>query len=129
MPIYAHMSALALIVMMISIFGARPAQAAEEQAVIVHFEHTGDWADFFEWEPKIEKAVKGSHAGDYDGNELAVNGSDGKIYMYGPSADQLLMVARPYLQAATFLKNKMATLRYGDAKDPHAREVNIPIKP
>ena len=100
--------------------------AAANQAVIVTFQHSGSWNDFFKWEPEIESAVKAAGF-DYDGNELAVKGTDGTIYMYGSDADKLLAVALPHLRKATFLTHMIATLRYGDVSNSKAREVKVPI--
>jgi hypothetical protein len=74
---------------------AETAASAPEQAVIVHFDYgNADWKPFFAFEKTIEDAISKSGAGDYDGNELAVDGSDGTLYMYGPDADKLLAVAK-----------------------------------
>jgi hypothetical protein len=109
-------------------FSAGSAQAAAEQAVIAHFENAEkDWEKFFEWEARLEDAVKKSGDGEYDGNELAADDSDGTIYLYGPDADRLFAVAKPYLQSAAFLKNIQVTLRYGDVKDKTARTVTLSI--
>jgi hypothetical protein len=72
---------------------------APEQAVLVHFDYGhSDWAPFFSFEKGLEDAIAESGAGDYDGNELAVDGSDGTLYMYGPDADKLFAVAWEYLR-------------------------------
>ncbi len=99
-----------------------------DQAVIVHFNHVGAWSDFLQWEPIIEHAV--SAAGyEYDGNELASDGTDGTIYMYGPDADKLFAVALPELKKAAFLTHKSATLRYGDVNDLKAVQKTVAIDP
>src|ERR1700748_1502178 len=70
--------------------------SAPEQAVIVHFDYgKPDWKPFFEFETTLENAINRSGAGNYDGNELAVDGSDGTLFMYGRDADKLLAVAKP----------------------------------
>jgi hypothetical protein len=111
-----------------ALLGATSVAQSAEQAVVVHFEHSGDWADFFQWEPAITQAV--SSAGyEYDGNELAANGADGTIYMYGPDADKLFAVALPFLKRAPFLTHKVATLRYGAATDPQVQKKVVAIEP
>jgi hypothetical protein len=94
--------------------------------VIVHFDcgHK-DWKPFFQFEELLEDAIKKSGAGDYDGNELAVDGSDGSLYMYGPDADKLFAVAKPILLSTALLKNVTVTLRYGSVKDKLARVVTV----
>src|SRR4051812_26478938 len=94
-----------------------------EEAVIVHFDYgTKDWSTFFQFEKEFEDSISAAAVGDYDGNELAVDGSDGSMYIYGPDADKLFAFVKPRLLAASFLKNIVVTLRYGDVGDPSARE-------
>jgi hypothetical protein len=106
--------------------GSPPAKP--EQAVLVHFDYgSRDWAPFFKFEERLEHAVTASGTGDYDGNELAVDGSDGTLYMYGPDADKLFAVVRPLLESTPLLKHVVVTLRYGNVNDPHARELKVHV--
>jgi hypothetical protein len=52
-------------------------------------------------EKKLETAVGAAKVGEFDGNEMAVDGSDGFLYMYGPDADQLFDAVKPVLESAT----------------------------
>ena len=104
------------------------AAAKQEEAVIVRFDYgQKDWSPFFEFEKALEEAIAKAGVGEYDGNELAVDGSDGTKYMYGPDADKLFALVRPRLLAASFLKNVVVTLRYGAASDPAARQARIEL--
>jgi hypothetical protein len=106
--------------------GAAPAPS--EQAVIVHFDYgSRDWAPFFQFESRLEQAIAASGTGEYDGNELATDGSDGSLYMYGPNADKLFAVVKPLLESSTLLKHVVVTLRYGSAGDKNAREVEVRV--
>ena len=108
--------------------GERPV-AVPEQAVIVRFNHgQKDWSSFFAFEEKLEKAVNESGLGDYDGNELAVDGSDGTLYMYGPDADKLFAFVKPYLDSAPMLKDIEVTLRYGAADDKNVRRLKVKVR-
>ena len=99
---------------------------APEQALIAHFEYGNiDWKPFYTFEKTLEDAINKSGAGDYDGSELAVDGSEGTIYMYGPDADKLLAVAKPIMLSTALLKNVTVTLRYGSVKDKLARVVKV----
>jgi len=116
-------------------FGARASAGeasarAPEQAVIVYFDygHT-DWKPFFGFEKILRDAVTASGVGDYDGNELAVDGSDGRLYMYGPNADKLFTVVRPILLSTALLRNITVTLRYGSVDDKLARTVKLHLSP
>jgi len=108
----------------------KAAAAKHEEAVIVHFDHgQADWSAFFEFETELEHAIAKAAVGEYDGNELAVDGSDGSLYIYGPDADALYAIVEPRLLSATCLKNVVVTLRYGAATDPAAREKEVRLGP
>jgi hypothetical protein len=95
-----------------------------EQAVIVKFKYGLDDLDpLFALEEKLEEAIGAANVGEYDGHDIAVDLSDGGLYMYGTDADALLAVILPHLRAATFMKGAICTRRYGDVADPSAKEV------
>ncbi len=89
-------------------------EAAPEHAVIVSFQYgSTDLSRIFQLEKRLEDAIEEAHAGEYDGNEIAVDGSDGSLYMYGPDADRLFDVVRPILESTDFMQGARALLRYG----------------
>jgi hypothetical protein len=88
--------------------------APSDHAVIVDFCYgAGNLDALFELERKLERAISREHAGEYDGNEVAVDGSSGTLYMYGPDADRLFKVVRPILDGCAFMKGAVVHLRYG----------------
>jgi len=96
------------------IFGNRPAERPPEQAVIVRFEYgRTDLQPIFELEDKLQAAIAKASAGEYDGNEVATDGSDGTLYMYGPDADVLFSVVRPVLEQSDFMRGARVQVRYG----------------
>ena len=106
------------------------AAAKHEEAVIVHFNYgQKDWSQFFEFEKNLEEAIAKAAVGEYDGNELATDGSDGSMYMYGPDADALFAIVKPRLLSASFLRNVVVTLRYGAVNDPTTREKKVGLGP
>ena len=90
-----------------------------EHAVIVAFAYIGstDLEPLFALERQLESDITAAKAGEYDGNEIAVDGSDGTLYMYGPDADKLFAAIRPTLQACSFMKGARVKLRYGPPAD------------
>lgn len=89
-----------------------------EHAVIIHFEYgSTDLQPLFELEDQLEAAINACEAGEFDGNEVAVDGSDGSLYMYGPDADHLFEVIQPILVTTAAIRNAVATLRYGPPED------------
>jgi hypothetical protein len=108
----------------------RAAAAKHEEAVIVHFDYgQKDWSRFFEFEKSLEEVIAKAAVGEYDGNELATDRSDGSMYMYGPDADALFAIVEPRLLSASFLRNVVVTLRYGAVTDPTAREKTVRLAP
>ncbi|MBA2589974.1 MAG: hypothetical protein H0U98_15275 [Alphaproteobacteria bacterium] len=73
----------------------------------------------FELEDNIEAAIKAAHAGEFDGDEIATDGSDGFLYMFGPSADRLFEVVIPVLKTVDFMRGAEVTRKYG----PMGKEV------
>jgi hypothetical protein len=89
-----------------------------EHAVIVRFEYgQTDLSPLYELEDKLTDAIESAAVGEFDGNEIALDGSDGTIFMYGPSADRLFEVVRPVLASADCIHNAVATIRYGSPED------------
>src|SRR5262245_17778014 len=89
--------------------------APAEHGVIVKFDYLGttDLAPLFALEEKLEAAINAARVGEFDGNEVAADGSDGVLYMYGPDADRLFEVIRPVLEGCSFMRGAHITLRYG----------------
>lgn len=99
-----------------------------EHAVIVSFEYgSTDLEPLFELEEQLEALIEAAGVGEYDGNEVAVDGSDGRLYMYGPDADALFAAVKGALDSAACIKNAVAVLRYGPPEDG-VREVSKAIE-
>jgi hypothetical protein len=89
-----------------------------EHAVLVHFSYGGtDLSRLFPLEERLEVAIEAAGVGEFDGNEIAADGMDGRLYMYGPDADALFAAVRPSLEAAEFMRGARVTLRYGPPTD------------
>jgi len=94
----------------------QPAKQAEvaEQAVIVYFQYGSlDLSRLYELEDRVEAAIVKVGAGEYDGHEIAVDGSDGVLYMYGPNADLLFETVHPILETTQFMHGAKVVKRYG----------------
>ena len=108
---------------------AQSVDKTPEHAVIVHFNYgSTDLVPLFALEDKLEKAIAAAGAGEYDGNEIATDGSDGYLYMYGPDADRLFEVVKPALESSTFMRGATVTKRYGPPEDG-VRESAVTIAP
>jgi hypothetical protein len=101
---------------------------AQEQAVIVHFNYGfTELKPLRDLEGQLEQALSSSGAGDFDGDEIAVSGKDGYLYMYGASADRVYAVVLPILQGAAFMHGAKVTKVYGElGSDARRAEVVVP---
>ena len=89
-----------------------------EQAVIVRFAYRQlDLGPLQELEDELISAIEAADVGEFDGYEIANDGSDGSLYMYGPDADKLFEAVRPVLASARCIQNVVATIRYGPPED------------
>jgi hypothetical protein len=96
------------------LFSTTAMGASMEHAVIIHFQYgSTDLGALFKAEEQLEAAIAQANAGELDGNEVATDGSDGFIYMYGPDADKLLKAIEPVLASVPFMKGAKITRRYG----------------
>jgi hypothetical protein len=109
-----------------------------DHAIIVTFYNFGEkfWNEerrpldpLFDLEDEILERLNGKEVGELDGHEIAVDGSDGFLFLYGPDADALYQVIEPVLRASKVTQGGHATLRYGAYNTPNVREKYIEIKP
>jgi septum formation topological specificity factor MinE len=73
-------------------------------------------------EDDLIKVIVGSNAGEFDGNEIAVDQSHAVFYMYGASADSLLAAVEPILRRHSIAQGATCVRRYGPAGDPKSRQ-------
>ena len=100
--------------------------STQEHAVLVHLANT-DADAVFALEDELEPAIADAGVGEYDGNDIAVDGSEAILYAYGPDADALWDVMSPIVQRANPPAGSYVVKRYGDVNDPDAREVRIEL--
>ena len=72
---------------------------------------------------KLERAVKSSKAGEYDGDELGRGHCT--LFLYGRDADKLFDVVAPILRTHAATQHAVVTKRYGAAGNPDVREVKV----
>ena len=99
-----------------------------EQAIIVKFSYgLESTKELFDLEDLLESAIESAGVGDFDGDEIAADLSDGYLYMYGPDADVVYSVVEPILKSTSFMKSAQVTLVYGElGKDVPRKIVQIP---
>jgi hypothetical protein len=82
-----------------------------------------------ELEGDLVAALDGKGVGELDGHEIAMDGSDGTLFLYGADADALFAVIEPVLKSSTVTQGGHATLRYGPATRPNVMEKYVAITP
>ena len=74
----------------------------------------------------MKNVINEKKAGEYDGNEVALDYSDGMLFMYGLDAQKLFNGIKPILQKTSFMKGAKVKLRFGPAEDG-VEEITITI--
>jgi hypothetical protein len=88
------------------------------------FGHEAEREAIFELENDIAEAIEGC-GGEFDGNEFG--GGECTLYMYGENADNMFNAIQPVLKASALSRGGQAKKRYGEAGDPLAMEVMVPL--
>jgi hypothetical protein len=83
----------------------------------------------YELEDEILAALEGKSVGELDGHEIAIDGSDGCLFLYGPDADALYAAIERPLRVSAVTRGGHATLRYGGNSEPNVMEKYIEIEP
>lgn len=101
---------------------------APEHAVIIRFLYGINGLEpLHRLEHSLKKIIDQEGVGDYDGHEIAVDYSDGFLYMYGPNAETLFKTVRPLLEQIEFMKDATAKLRFGPPENG-VKEITVKIK-
>jgi hypothetical protein len=81
--------------------------------VLVYFEYgSTDLSALFALEDRLDPVIQKAMVGELDGNEVATDGSDGTLFLYGPDADVLFAAVCPRSEAAPFMSGARV-VRYG----------------
>jgi len=89
-------------------------QPIKEHAVIIYFNYGIESLDpLYNLEDKLTGVIIEKKVGKYDGHEIAMDNSDGSLYMYGPDAETLFKAIKPTLEDCKFMKGARVYLRFG----------------
>jgi hypothetical protein len=80
-------------------------------------------------EDELIAALDGKNVGELDGHEIAIDGSDGTLFLYGPDADALFAAIQPVLKSSPVTQGGNATLRYGPHGQTNVLEKYIELTP
>jgi hypothetical protein len=89
-----------------------------QHAVIIRFTYGFESLDaLFNLEEQLTSAINKAGVGEFDGNDVAPDLSDGTLYMYGPDADAIFSVIQPILASVPFMNGATVCLRYGPPEE------------
>ena len=84
------------------------------QEVSVHFAYgSTNFQILYALQDQLESALLESKLGEFDGHDLATDGSDGTLFFSGPDAETIFATLRPILETAQFMRGATVTLRLG----------------
>lgn len=112
-------------------FGKKKSDSKDKvpkHAVIIHFLYGMDGLEpLHRLEKEINILIDPEGVGEYDGHEIALDYSDGFLYMYGPNAEALFKTVRPLLEQIEFMKGATAKIRFGPPENG-VKEIIVKIK-
>jgi hypothetical protein len=85
--------------------------------VVIYFSYgSTNLQHLYALEDSLRIALSDAAAGEYEGREVASDGSDGYLYMSGPDAEGLFRAISPVLAKTTFMRGAEVTLHFGPAR-------------
>ena len=92
----------------------RTAESCTDHEVIIHFYYGMDDLDpLHNLELELEKIVDELDVGRYDGHEIAMDDTDGFLFLFGPNAETLYKSIKPLLEGIPWMKGATALMRFG----------------
>lgn len=102
----------------------------KEHAVIIDFYYGTEELDpLHELDLALADRIEEEGVGVYDGHEINMDGTDGRLFMYGPNADLLFKAALPVLTPAYFMEGAVATLQFRSHEERvNQIDIEIPVR-
>ncbi len=96
----------------------------EEQAVIVQFKYEStDLSKLYELEDELEERLDSALVGEFDGHDIAGDGSLVILYLYGEDAKMIYETIKDILMNNPLMNGAEVTLRYGPPKEEVKKDV------
>jgi hypothetical protein len=90
-----------------------------EQALIIEFDYPHeDLEPFFDLQLKLTSLVEDSGLGIFDGNEIGIDTTDARYYIYGADVKRIFEVIEPSLRSVAFMRGAVAYMRLGPPDGP-----------
>ncbi len=92
-------------------------------SIIIEFQYGIDSLEpLFDLQDELKALVEANGAGRVDGHEIAMDDSDGRIFLYAENATTVMQIIEPVLAKYSFLKGARITMRFGDELDSLSEE-------
>jgi hypothetical protein len=101
------------------LFGSKknaPKGPPEHEVVIHFFYGSTNYQHMYAIEDLIRTTIVDAAVGKYEGHEVADDGSEVSLFMYGPDAEALYRVISPVLAESPFMRGATVTLWFGPRK-------------
>jgi hypothetical protein len=100
------------------LFGRQKSSPTTEHGVIIHFQYGKDNLDpLHQLESRLRSILADKTVGEHDGHEIAVDYSDGFLYLYGANAELLFKKIKNTLESTDFMTGAKVKLRFGPPED------------
>lgn len=87
------------------------------QEVEIHFEYgSTNYQHLYALEDLIQHAIADARVGKYEGHETSPDGSDARLFAFGPEAEAIYRVIAPILAGSPLTREASITLWYGPKK-------------
>jgi len=104
-----------------------PSKRRSDHSVIIEFYYgLQGLTPLHDLDRVLEKIIREAQVGEYDWHEINMDYSDGRLFMYGPNAENLFKCVKPTLERTDFMKGAIAHLRFGPPEDG-VLEIDIEI--
>lgn len=99
-----------------------------QHEVVVHFLYgSTNFQHMYALEDVLRSKIAEAGVGEYDGYEVPEDGSEGSFYMFGPDAEALYRVIRPFLAESPFMHGATVTLWFGPkSRKTQKRVIELP---
>jgi hypothetical protein len=80
-----------------------------DEILVIKFQYPSlDLHPLFRLENEVKNLIEKDNLGNYEGNEVEIDGSDAAIFMYGPDAGKMFRSIEPIIKKVSFMKDMKA---------------------
>ena len=97
-------------------------------SVLIEFKYGMKSLDpLLDLEDELRRILDETDIGYHDGHEIAMDDSDGKIFLFGTNAEAVYKLIEPILFSVDWMDGAKVLLRFGDEADKSAKEIDFTL--